>query len=353
MRGALLGLILILALLAPGWAEATYYLRNRPVNGVVRAGELWVSTTDLRRYLSDTEMKRIKLTDAQALVDGRPAAPVDSDQVAFLQLTRALGYSHKPSPGLGFIDLVAPDATPTRASSLRRADYRVASERLEMVLGVLPEYRDPAMMRRVETIGQRVAQASPLSDLNWKFVVVDSEIPNAACTGEGNVFVTRGLLALQLTDDELAGVLGHEIAHGVRRHCFRAVELFREYLLIMRDVDRYRARVAAAQRGESTLVSEGSLENERRSLEDRVNTVVEKFRNERVYGRQDEEEADVLGLRYAVQAGYSRVGLSSALKKLQKYNYENFGEAVLEDDMTHPPIPRRLEILRRVQAGWE
>lgn len=346
-------MLFLLALLLPAVANHTYYLRHRPVNGIVQGRELWVYTSDLRRYLNEAEMKRIKLEATQALVDGRPAAPVETDLVAFLKLTQALGYVQKPSPGLGFIDLVAPNAEPQAVSSLRRADYRVASERLEMVLGVLPEYRDPVMMRRVETIGLRVARASPLSDLNWKFVVVDSEVPNAACTGEGNIFVTRGLLDLQLTDDELAGVLGHEIAHGVRRHCFRLVELFKEYLLIMRDVDRYRAKVAAYQRGESTLVSEGTLENERRAIEQRHKALVSRMDNERVYGRQDEEEADVLGLRYAVQAGYGRGGLGSALQKLQKYKYENFGEAVLEDDMTHPPIPRRLEILRRVQAGWQ
>lgn len=346
-------LALLLVLLLPALAEETYYLRNRPVNGVLYEGELWVNTSDLRRYLSDTEMKRLTIQGSQMLVDRRPAAPIEAEQVAFLKLTRAMGFTQKPSPGLGFIDLVPPGAVSSlAASSLRRADYRVASERLEMVLGVLPEYRDPVMMRRVQTVGQRVAKVTPLSDLNWKFVVVDSEVPNAACTGEGNVFVTRGLLDLGLTDDELAGVLGHEIAHGVRRHCFRVVELFRQYLVIMRDAERWKAKAAAVQRGESTLTSETSLENERKAIEERVVAVVARIKDERIYGRQDEEEADVLGLRYAVTAGYSRSGLSSALQKLQSYQYQNFGEAVLQDDMTHPPIPRRLEILRKVLAGW-
>ncbi len=352
MRRAILGCLLLLTAILPVQADVTYYLRNRPVNGRSVGGELWVNAGELRRYFNDSEMKRIDVEGSQVTVDHRPVATIQGDQVAFLKVARAMGYTEKPSPGLGFIDLIPPGTGPTY-SSLRRADYRVASERLEMILGVLPEYRDPEMMRRVELVGQRVAKASPLGDLNWKFVVVDSEVPNAACTGEGNVFITRGLLDLNLTDDELAGVLGHEIAHGVRRHCFRMIELFREYIAIMRDVDKFKAKVAAAQRGESTLVSEESLQNEQRTLENRVNSLVSKIQNERVYGRQDEEEADVLGLRYAVQAGYSRSGLSSALQKLQSYQYENFGEAVLEDDMTHPPIPRRLEILRRVLAGWQ
>lgn len=355
MRRLLLALGLLGCLILPALSDdTTYYLRNRPVNGVSYQGELWVNTADLRRYFNDVEMKRLEVTPSEVLVDHRAAAPVEADQVAFLKLTQAMGYTLHPSPGLGFTDLIPPGGgAGGGSSSLRRADYRVAAERLEMVLGVLPEYRDPVMMRRIQSVGKRVAKASPLSDIEWKFVVVDSEVPNAACTGEGNVFVTRGLLDLNLTDDELAGVLGHEIAHGVRRHCFRVVELFRQYLAIVRDVDRFKAKVAAAQRGESTLVSEESLENERKSLENRFNGVVTKLQNERVYGRQDEEEADVLGMRYAALAGYSRNGLANALKKLQSYQYENFGEAVLEDDMTHPPIPRRLEILRRVQAGWQ
>ncbi len=344
--------LLVLSLFLPVAAETTYYLRHRPINGVRDSGDLWVAVSDLRRYLHDTEVRRVKVEGERVLVDQRPVGRVREELVPFLAVTRALGYEQRPSPGLGFIDLLGPGDTPTTAASLRRGDYRTAADRLEMVLGTLPEYRDPEMMRRVSMIGQRVVKASPLSELTWKFVVVDSEEPNAACTGEGHIFVTRGLLDLGFTDDELAGVLGHEIAHGVRRHCFRVVELFRQYLMLLRDVERFKARVAAAQRGESTLVSEASLESERKALESRKNDLVERIRDERVYGRQDEEEADVLGLRYAVTAGYSRSGLSSALEKLHKYQYQNFGTAVLEDDMTHPPIPRRLESLRRVQAGW-
>ncbi|MEW6281074.1 MAG: M48 family metalloprotease, partial [Candidatus Eremiobacterota bacterium] len=278
-------------------------------------------------------------------------------QVPFLVVVRALGFQERRSPGLGFVDLVAPNTVdtgggPSRAGdSLRRADYRVAADRMEMILGSLPEYRHPEMMRRVTTVGNRVAAATPLSNLHWKFVVLDHETPNAACTGEGHVFVTRGLFDLELTDDELAGVLGHEMAHGVRRHCFRVVELFRQYHLILRDMEVLKAKAAAYERGESTLVSESSLENEAKAIEQRMNSLVDRIKNERVYGRQDEEEADVLGMRYAIQAGYSPSGLTNALKKLEIYQ-QTFGEAVLEDDMTHPPIKRRLEILRRVQANY-
>ncbi len=77
---------------------------------------------------------------------------------------------------------------------------------------------NPEQRRRVARIGYRVAQASGFRDFPISFILADMAEPNAFALPGGQVFVTRGILALGLTDDELAALLGHEIAHVVFRH---------------------------------------------------------------------------------------------------------------------------------------
>ena len=72
----------------------------------------------------------------------------------------------------------------------------------------------------VQQIGLRLANQAR-RPVPWQFAIVGDAHPNAACTGEGVVYVTTGLLDLGLDEDELAGVLAHEVAHGARQHAER------------------------------------------------------------------------------------------------------------------------------------
>ena len=74
-----------------------------------------------------------------------------------------------------------------------------------------------ASRAQVESIGQELA-VQCRRPISWTFTVVEKSEPNAWTPGEGTVFITTGLLRLQLTKDEIAGILGHEIAHGARQH---------------------------------------------------------------------------------------------------------------------------------------
>ena len=70
----------------------------------------------------------------------------------------------------------------------------------------------------VVEIGQKLAALSELPDETWTFQVVDTAEPNAFALPGGHVYVSRGLLALVNSEDELAGVIGHEIGHVTGRH---------------------------------------------------------------------------------------------------------------------------------------
>ena len=92
----------------------------------------------------------------------------------------------------------------------READAQVREE-----YGV---YDNPALQAYVNEIGQRLAQHSHRSNLQWKFTVVDSPEINAFALPGGYVYITRGLMAYLNSEAELAGVLGHEIGHVTARH---------------------------------------------------------------------------------------------------------------------------------------
>ncbi len=83
-------------------------------------------------------------------------------------------------------------------------------------------YDDPELQRYVDDIGQRLARASHRPNLPWSFTIVDSPAINAFALPGGYIYVTRGLLAYLDDESELAGVLGHEIGHVTARHAAQA-----------------------------------------------------------------------------------------------------------------------------------
>jgi predicted Zn-dependent protease len=77
---------------------------------------------------------------------------------------------------------------------------------------------DEALTTYVQALGARLAAASPRTDIEYTFQVLDSDAPNAFALPAGYVYVTRGLLVLLSDESELAGVLAHQIAHAAARH---------------------------------------------------------------------------------------------------------------------------------------
>ncbi len=79
-------------------------------------------------------------------------------------------------------------------------------------------WRDPEATRRVNLIGRVLAKYATRQDLEWRFGLLDSDAVNAFSAPGGRVFITRALYELAASDDELAGVLAHEIQHIDQRH---------------------------------------------------------------------------------------------------------------------------------------
>ena len=273
-----------------------------------------------------------------------------------------LGYQKKENAETGVIDyriITEKDSTASvvesdavkEERSMRRPGYRKAREHFEMALAKFGRSDDDETRDRIRRIGRKIVAQSPLDGLLWKFELAETPMPNALCTGEGHVIVTTGLMDLGLTDDELAGVLGHEVAHGVKRHAQIYEERFNEYLKLRSQIQQLSYQYqAVSESGSSYEVQR--VRSQVGELEKRYNFVVDYRKNKQDYDQDEEEEADVSGMQYAAAAGFDPMGEGRALIKLRKRAIQMFGQALLEGNRTHPPLERRLQIQETVRRRW-
>lgn len=97
-------------------------------------------------------------------------------------------------------------------------DQRVGDEMAAQVIREMPVLADTALDAWLDSLGTRIAGVTGPSEFAWHFTVIDRDDPNAFAIPGGHVFVHRGLLALASDMSEVAGVLGHEVAHITLGH---------------------------------------------------------------------------------------------------------------------------------------
>ncbi|MCP5151625.1 MAG: M48 family metalloprotease [Ectothiorhodospiraceae bacterium] len=209
-------------------------------------------------------------------------------------------------------------------------DYTEAEERemgraaASVLLGAAPPLRDPEVQRYVSTVGTWIALQSERPGLAWRFAVLDDATVNAFAAPGGFVFLTRGLFLLLRSEDELGGVLAHEMAHVLRRHHVEAI-VARERMGLAMDLAK-----SAVGRG-------GAL----------ADLAVSASRT--IYARGldqgDEFQADRDGAVLAARAGYDPYGLLHVLVTLSSLE----GSSALGlFTSTHPPVGGRIDALERV-----
>ena len=100
----------------------------------------------------------------------------------------------------------------------QQQEVQMGVEYATQINAQLPIIQDPELNRYVNVIGDSIARLTSRGDLDWHFFIVDAQEVNAFAVPGGFVYVNRGLIERATSMDELAGVLGHEIGHVVRRH---------------------------------------------------------------------------------------------------------------------------------------
>ena len=191
---------------------------------------------------------------------------------------------------------------------------------------------DESLQQRVSTIGQRLVAVCDRRELSYRFVAVDEKDVNAFALPGGHVYVYRGLIDAAKSDDELAGVVAHEIGHIAARH----------------PIKRYEAGVGAQ------LLQLASLAARRSDAAQGLNIALRSA--QLAYARQDELEADTLGVKYVKAAGFDPNAILNFLERLerldqQKSHYLPRGVVRPLYARTHPFVPERIRTVKEALYG--
>ena len=100
-------------------------------------------------------------------------------------------------------------------------DKELGAENAELVEVLMGIYPDKEMTAYVNAIGTKLLAALDKNPFEFQFHIVDDPIPNAFALPGGYVYVTRGILSLTISEDELACIMGHEIIHVIDRHSIK------------------------------------------------------------------------------------------------------------------------------------
>ena len=223
---------------------------------------------------------------------------------AMLAFTTTAPALPQPSPAIDDADLFKKSAA-------------AAAEALE----VYGAWDDDAETERVQRIGYAIARHSGFEKYPFSFFVVDMAIPNAFALPAGQIFVTRGMLDLGLDDDMLAGLLGHEVAHVTREH-FLKMRRRATLLSVLSQVLTVGVLVGASQSNDDTYVDGWGVRRSSGAGASLVQgaaatgmLVTELLM--RSYSRENEDESDEEGQRYAAAAGFDPEGTRRLMAKME------------------------------------
>ena len=203
-------------------------------------------------------------------------------------------------------------------------ERQIGREVAGVVTGRWPPVTNATLTDYVNLVSTVVAQQSPRNtELPFRFAVLDTDEINAFAAPGGYIFVTRGALELMESEAELAGVLGHEIAHVDQKHVLEQVR-------------------------KGNMITGAASENDLNGPV--MDKAVETLAGVIFKGldRGSELESDSLGMLYAAASGYRPDGLLTFVRRLQaNEGSPRRGRFLAEMKATHPPTADRVAALER------
>jgi hypothetical protein len=228
---------------------------------------------------------------------------------------------------------IAEKAAPKSEAELLEEELALGPQIAGRILGARPLLSDPAAQQRVNTVGRWVASQTVRPELPWTFGVIDTPEVNAFAAPGGYVLVTRGMYALADSDEELAGVLAHEINHIVHRDHYTVI------------------RKQELQEAGKDLVS-GQVTTGGGVAGSMARSYVEKHGATIMMtglDREAEYRSDEVAQVYLARSGLNPLALYAVLQKMAAMGGGATGLAQLYK--THPPLDERLDRLDRHGGG--
>jgi predicted Zn-dependent protease len=209
-----------------------------------------------------------------------------------------------------------------------KEEEELSKEFLKVLKKQLELIEDPVIESYVNKIGANILSQMPPQPFKYKFYVVKQHVYNAFATPAGHIFINSGLIEAVENEEELAGILAHEIAHVVCRHISQRIDRSPKIGLATLAGVAAGIFIGASGAGEvGNAIAIGSMAaGQSTSL---------------AFSREDELQADQLALDYLHNSGYDAEGLLTSLEKIR--NKQWFGtEQVPHYLMTHPASEDRM-----------
>ena len=195
----------------------------------------------------------------------------------------------------------------------------------------LPLVQDAVINQYVSSLGNQIASKTSRADLQWQFYVVNTDVVNAFALPGGIVYVNRGVLERADRMDELAGVLGHEIEHVVRRHSVKQME----------QMQGANVGVALA----CTLTNICSNQAAATAINVGGTAIFAKF------SRTDEVQADEGGFRNLINAGINPEGMLTFFQKLLAEEQQSGSSSAVNSWFSdHPGTQDRIQDIQNMLA---
>jgi predicted Zn-dependent protease len=221
-----------------------------------------------------------------------------------------------------------------------KREFMLLSERDEIALGGQTDqqiiqtygiYDDPELNAYVNDLGQRMSKKTHRPNLNYSFKVLDTAVINAFAVPGGYVYFTRGIMGYLNNEAEFAGVLGHELGHINAKHSAQQYS---------------RAQLAQIGLGVGMIFSE-SFRQYAGLAQFGVQMLFLRF------SRDNERQADDLGVEYSINMGYDSNGMATFFETLERMHPSSGRDGLPEWFSTHPNPVNRIAAVRNKTAEWK
>jgi len=233
--------------------------------------------------------------------------------------------------GAGADEIKLPDmGSPADAILSTNEEARIGRSIMRDIRNSGQVVEDPLINEYINEVGSKVAAQTNDGDHNFTFFVIEDHRINAFALPGGYIGVHTGLLEATRSEDELAGVLAHEVAHVTQRHIARAIHANSRQSLLSTAI-MLGAMIAGAAGGSSDVMQAGMAVAQGTAAQAQIN-----------FTRSNEHEADRVGISALADAGFDPYGMASFFDVMSRQNSRAPDERAPEFLMTHPVTSSRI-----------
>jgi predicted Zn-dependent protease len=225
---------------------------------------------------------------------------------------------------------------PREVQALSLSDEKkLGRKTMEQIRDHFSLIEDGEIIAYVQAVGNRIAEQLGTTTYSFQFYVIDEPIPNAFAVPGGYIFLYRGLIEMMESEGELASILAHELSHIEARHIHDRIAKGRTLSIASVAAMLAAAFLGGGGEGAQALAMGAMAGSQSLQLQ---------------YSRENEAEADQLGFRHLIAAGYDPKDMISMMQRLNRYRWID-SSRIPSYLSTHPAADERVQYLRSIMQS--